>query len=267
MMTRMTGSLIIIKSLRIAGTVYVLLNLGAWAFSEKLIFQPQQPSYADTPDTLKITTQSGEKITAVFLEHPAAKQTLLFSHGNAEDLGSIIPFLSHYRTLGYSILMYDYRGYGTSEGKPSVKNCYEDIEACYRWLTETKGIPPHQIIAQGRSVGGGPATWLAAHFEVGGLIVESSFVSAFRVKTVIPITPWDKFPNLRHIKKVKCPVLVTHGKEDEVLPFWHGQKLFEAAPEPKMNYWIEGAHHNDYAYVAGKEYFDTVQRFLKQCAP
>jgi fermentation-respiration switch protein FrsA (DUF1100 family) len=171
--------------------------------------------------------------------------------------------MKQFQTLGYSVLMYDYRGYGTSEGKPSVKNACQDVEAAYHWLVNEKNIPACKIIVQGRSVGGGPATWLAAHHEVGGLVVESSFTSAFRVKTRWRLLPWDKFDNLKHIRQVKCPVFVMHGREDEILPFWHAEKLYKAAPEPKMNLWIDGAQHNDYAYVAGENYFSSFQSFVE----
>ena len=244
------------------GGTYLLLNLMALLFSEKLIFAPQESSYEHLPNELKIVSGNGEKINAVFLENPDAEYTILFSHGNAEDLGKVLPFMQQFHTLGYSVLIYDYRGYGTSEGSPSVRKTYQDVDAAYRWLVEEKGIGPKTIIAQGRSVGGGPAAWLAAHRMVGGLVLESTFVSAFRVKTIVPITPWDKFNNLRHIKKTTCPVLVMHGREDQVLPFWHGKKLYEAAPGEKTHLWIDEAQHNDYAYVAGSAYFDAFEQFM-----
>jgi len=244
------------------GSIYLLLNLMALLFSEKLIFAPQVPSYEHLPDEVKIISGNSEKINAVYLENPEAEYTILFSHGNAEDLGNVVPFMQQFHESGYSVLMYDYRGYGTSEGSPSVRKAYQDIDAAYRWLVEKKGIDPKTIVSQGRSVGGGPATWLAAHREVGGLVLESTFVSAFRVRTIVPVTPWDKFNNLRHIKQTSCPVLVMHGREDQVLPFWHGKKLYEAAPGEKTHLWIDEAEHNDYAYVAGSDYFDAFEQFM-----
>ena len=246
------------------GGAYLLLNLYALLASNRLIFQPQEPSYTHLPHELKIVSGNGERITAVFLEHPQAKQTILFSHGNAEDMGHMAEFLQQFPALGYSLLMYDYRGYGTSEGKPSEQNAKQDIEAAYRWLVEEKGIDPKSIIVQGRSLGGGPSAWLAAHHEVGGLVLESTFVSTFRVKTIWPLLPWDKFNSLRHVKRVRCPVLVIHGRDDTVIPFWHGQKLYDAAPGKKMHLWIDGARHNDYAYVAGAQYFEAFEAFAQR---
>ncbi|MEN8255562.1 MAG: alpha/beta hydrolase [Verrucomicrobiota bacterium] len=246
------------------GGFYVFLNLLALLFSNWLIFVPQNPSYDHLPNEVRITSGNGEQINAVFLENPQAEYTILFSHGNAEDLGNVVPFMQQFRLLGYSVLMYDYRGYGTSEGSPNIRKTRQDIEAAYRWLTEKKGIAPETIIAHGRSLGGAPATWLAAHHTVGGLVIESTFVSAFRVKVRWPLLPWDKFNTLREIKKTSCPVLVVHGREDKTIPFWHGEKLYAAAPGKKMHLWVDGGHHNDYAYVAGRNYIHTFQTFVEQ---
>ncbi len=108
----------------LSGSIYLLLNLLVFLFAEKLIFMPQTASYTHLPNELNIVSGNGEKITAVYLEAPGAEYTLLFSHGNAEDLGGVLPFMRQFQPLGYSVLMYDYRGYGTSEGSPSVRKTY-----------------------------------------------------------------------------------------------------------------------------------------------
>ncbi len=246
-----------------AGVLYTLFNLYLLLFSNRQIFVPQPPSYTHLPNEVKIESAAGEKINAVYLEQPQAPFTILFSHGNAEDLGNVVPFMRQFHELGYSVLMYDYRGYGTSEGRPSEANAKQDIAAAYRWLVEEKGIAPQTIIVQGRSVGGGPSTWLAANREVGGLVLESTFVAAFRVLTHWPLVPWDRFNNLKEIKKTRCPVLVMHGRNDRIIRFWHGQKLYEAAPGKKMHLWIENGRHNDYAYAAGNDYLGAFQEFIK----
>jgi len=244
------------------GGVYLLLNLYAYLMSDRRIFRPQSPSYTHLPNELKIVSGQGERINAVYLEHPTAKYTLLFSHGNAEDLGNVVPFMQQFYERGYSVLMYEYRGYGTSEGRPATAKAKQDITAAYDWLVQNRRIDPESIISQGRSLGGALATWLAAHRQVGGLIVEISFVSAFRVLTRWPMLPWDKFNSVRSLRHTNCPVLVIHGTADPIIPFWHGQKLYEAAPGPRQHLWIEGGTHYDYVYVAGDEYIGAIQRFL-----
>ena len=111
----------------------------------------------------------------------------------------------------------------------------EDVEAAYAYLVNELGVAPQRIIVLGRSVGSGPATYLASRKPVGALLLESPFVSAFRVVTGIPILPFDKFNNLSRIGQVHCPALVVHGTADRVVAFWHGRKLYEAANEPKLH--------------------------------
>lgn len=254
----------IMKRLLIYGLLYVALNLYAWFRSEQLLFCPQEPSYVHLPNEVKIPTANGEHITAVFLEHSDAKHTILFSHGNAEDLGKVVPFMRQFYEMGFSVLMYDYRGYGTSEGKASTAHVKQDAEAAYHWLVDEKKIAPRSIIIQGRSLGGGVAVWLASRNECGGLISEESFASAIRVKTHWKILPWDKFDSFRSIRRVDCPVLVIHGTDDKLIPLWHAEKVYNAAPEPKRALWIEGGQHNNYVYAAEEKYFTTVRQFIDE---
>lgn len=245
-----------------AGGIYLLLNLYALLISDRILFQPQDPTYLHLPDEIRIPTTDGATLNAVYLENPNAAFTLLFSHGNAEDLGGVLPFMKQFYDMGYSVLMYDYRGYGTSDGSPSYRKVKDDASAAYRWLTEEKKVAPKTIIAHGRSLGGALAVRIAAKHEVGGLIIECSFASAFRVKTGVQLLPWDKFNSEKLIPHVGCPVLVIHGKEDQVIPFSHGVKLYNAAPEQKEHLWIEGAQHMDYAYVAEERYSETISEFI-----
>jgi fermentation-respiration switch protein FrsA (DUF1100 family) len=243
--------------------VYLLLNLFAFLVTDRLLFVPRTSSYQQLPGQVRIRSGSGQFVNAVHLEHPDAEYTLLFSHGNAEDLGNVVPSMMQFFELGYSVLMYDYRGYGTSEGSPSTRHAKEDVTAAYRWLVEVKGVDPRRIISHGRSLGGGVAVWLAAHHEVGGLITEISFASAIRVKTRWKILPWDRFDSLRSIRRVRCPVLVIHATDDEVIPFRHGRMVYEAASEPKHHLWIEGGRHTNYMYIDEQRYLAAIQQFLQ----
>lgn len=241
--------------------VYACIGLYVYFYSDRLIFLPPPASYPDTPNILKLTATNGDRISAIYLPNSSANYTLLYAHGNAEDLGQILPILQHLRELGFAVFAYDYRGYGTSEGKPSERHAYEDIDAAYRYLTQTLNIPATQIIAYGRSVGGGSAIDLASREPLAGLVVESSFVTAFRVMTRIPIFPFDKFANITKIRRVQCPVLVMHGTADRVIPLWHSEQLFEAVQSQKQALWVEGAGHNDLWDVAGDRYANALQTF------
>ena len=240
---------------------YFINMVLAFSFAEKLIFQPQPSSYRDNNEIIKLMTASGEHISAKFFRNPAAEHTILFSHGNAEDLGTASYFLEELKTAGFAVFAYDYRGYGTSEGKPSEKNVYEDAQTAYEYLTNELKIPPEKIIVHGRSLGGAVAIDLAAREKCGGLIVESSFVSAFRVVMKYPILPFDKFESLKKIDRVECPVLFIHGKKDSLIAFWHAEQLIAAANEPKFSLWIDEGDHNN-IYSSGKKvYLEKIRDF------
>ena len=243
--------------------IYTFFCLYVFFVADSKIFLPQPSSYSDTRDILKLTTHDQIQLSAVYRPNPASKYTIMYVHGNAEDLGDIQPILQRLQDIGFSVFAYDYRGYGTSQGKPSERTAYRDIETAYNYLIQQLTVPAQRIIAFGRSVGGGSAVDLAARKPLAGLIMESSFTTAFRVVLPFSILPFDKFRNIDKIKKVTCPVLVMHGKADDIIPFQHGQKLFAAANEPKLSLWVEQAGHNDFMWVAGEQYADSLRKFAQ----
>jgi fermentation-respiration switch protein FrsA (DUF1100 family) len=250
--------------------LYAAFAAFAYFVSDRMIFLPPRASYdAGRLPVVMVPTGEGNgaSIATLHLLNPGATLTLLYSHGNAEDLGQLAPWLEQYRAAGFSVLAFDYRGYGASTGgPPSAAGAVRDMEAVYRHAVGTLGISPSSIVMFGRSVGSGPATELASRLPVGGLVIESGFVSAFRVLTRVALLPFDKFPNLRFIERVRCPVLVIHGTEDEVIGWSHGRRLYEAANGPKQALWVEGAHHNDVALVAGAPYWTALRQFAKTVA-
>ncbi len=242
---------------------YASLALFAWFLSDRLIFLPPSSTYTarDLPVKL-VPVGAVRRIAVLYLPNPAAIHTLIFSHGNGEDLGHNRFFLEALRDAGFAVLAYDYRGYGLSAGgAPGERATYEDIDTVYDYATRELAISPHALVVHGRSVGTGPSVHLAATRPVGGLILESGFTSAFRVLTVVPLLPFDRFPNLRRLREVRVPVLVMHGTRDEVIPYRMGRQLFEAAAEPKASLWIDGAGHNDFAAVAGARYWQALRQF------
>lgn len=253
-----------LKSLIISlALFYLILAIYAVLVSDFLIFRPHASSYTDEVPLFKLKTESGIPFSALYLEVKSAPLTLLFSHGNAEDLGDFVDFLTEWQKRGFSVLAYDYPGYGTSEGRPTTKNAKEAAKAAYIYLVE-QGIRPEQIVVYGRSLGGSLASYTAARYPVGGIILESAFLSAFRVLTYYPILPFDKLIAANDLAHIEVPMLFIHGTKDRTIPFFHGRKLFEAAISPKkQHFWVEGAGHNDLLQVAGESYFDTVEKFLK----
>lgn len=259
---------IVLKS---AAAIYLLLVVLA-IFSDHFIFQPHAAAYdlktlqrtvRGTVQTFEIPCGSGT-LAAAYLPNPEARYTLLYSHGNGEDMGDDLPMLDAYRRAGFAVFAHDYNGYGQSGGRPSEQAVYRDVEAAYNFLTGTLKVPPQRVISFGHSLGAAAAIHLAANRPVAGLIAQAPFLSAFRVLTQVPIVPWDKFNNARTIRNVHCPVLIAQGRRDEVIPFWHGERVFELSNEPKQSLWLDGAGHNDVMLVASERFLDGIQRFSRQ---
>lgn len=252
---------LMVSLLFILAAAYGVMILTGLFLADSMMFQPGPSSYADGPDIIKLPSADGSHISARLLENPAAHYTILFSHGNAEDLGDLSYFLEEFRRHGFAVMAFDYSGYGTSGGRPSERTVLANVEAAYDYLITKRGVPPERIIVWGRSIGSGPSVHLAATRKVGGLVIESGFTSAFRVMTRIRLLPFDRFDNLRGIERISCPLLVIHGRKDEIISFWHGQRLYDAARQPKMQLWVDRAGHNDLVMVAGSAYWEAAQRF------
>ncbi|MDI6738737.1 MAG: alpha/beta hydrolase [Candidatus Edwardsbacteria bacterium] len=249
------------KLLFILGLCYALLFLCARFFAGSMIFFPHPSSYRDTKDIIKLRAADGVTISAIYIPNDSARFVLLYSHGNGEDIGDDLDLLKDLQRSGFSVFAYDYHGYGTSQGKPSEHAVYMDIDAAYASLVDSLQVPPDRIIAFGHSLGGAAAVDMAARKPLAGLIMESSFVTAFRVMTRIPVLPFDKFRNIDKIKHVKCPVLFIHGANDQTIPLWHSQALLKAANQPKRLVTIQNGDHNDLLQIAGSGYFQILNDF------
>jgi alpha-beta hydrolase superfamily lysophospholipase len=251
---RIIRSLVLIPLL-----IYAALFLFAIFYSDRLIFQPPPSSYKDTEKIIKIASKNGAQIAAIYLPNDKARYTILYSHGNAEDIGNSQPIFEDLRNLGFNVLAYDYQGYGTSQGEPTENHAYEDVEAAYNYLTETLGIQSENIIAYGQSLGGAMAIDIASRKQLAGVIVESSFTTAFRVMTRIPILPFDKFRSIDKIDTVRCPVLVIHGMQDGTIAVEHGKALFDRAVEPKRLILVDGVGHVSARVFAPKRFLIAMQ--------
>jgi len=251
-----------LRALRIGVLAYAGLALLFWIVADRLMFQPQAAGYRHSPEMVRIPVD-GDTLAAFWLPAPGARHTVLFSHGNAEDIGDNLAFLEEMRRAGFSVLAYDYRGYGLSTGRPSERRAYRDAEAAFAHLTGALGVPPERVIIHGRSLGGGVSTALAARRPVAGLVLESTFTSIYALVPGVRAFPPDRFRSHARLRGVRAPVLVIHGTRDEVVPFAHGERLLAAAPGPKERLWVEGAGHNDLLHVAGERYWDALRAFAR----
>ncbi|KAM5581103.1 hypothetical protein ABKV19_010364 [Rosa sericea] len=199
-------------------------------------------------DVLKLRTKRGNDVVAVYFKNPAAKLTVLHSHGNAADLGQMYELFSELSLhLRVNLLGYDYSGYGQSTGKPSEQNTYADIEAVYRCLVEKYGAKEEDVILYGQSVGSGPTLDLATRLpRLRAVVLHSPIMSGLRVMYPVKRSYWfDIYKNIDKIPLVNCAVLVIHGTADDVVDWSHGKQLWEHCKEKYEPLWIKGGNHCD----------------------
>jgi len=203
------------------------------------------------------------------LRRPSSEMTVLVCHGNGGNIGHSLGSLGLLSNLGLGCLAFDYRGYGHSSGRPTEAGMYLDAQAAYDWLTGAKGIPPEQIVLLGRSLGASVAAHLAGRVRVAGLVAESAFTSyvdmAVRFYPCLPVRLFRRFlfryDTLAYIKDVRCPVMVLHSREDELVPFVFATRLFEAAHEPKQFVELVG-NHNEGFLLSGAVYTGAWRNWL-----
>jgi fermentation-respiration switch protein FrsA (DUF1100 family) len=247
-------------------SAYLLLVVAAPMLVAGMLYYPQMASRLAPEGARRIPMPGGGHIAVLHLPNAQARYTLWFFHGNAEALGDLEPLLRSMRDAGFSVFAFDYPGYGVSDGKPSETALYAASRVARAYLREELKVSAAQTLIYGRSLGSGPAVQMATEERAGGLVIQSGFMSAFRVATRIPLLPFDQFKNLAKLPRVKSPVLVIHGERDEVISFAHGEKLFAAAAEPKRKLWVAGAGHNNLVEVAGQRFWTTLREFSDVCA-
>lgn len=266
---RVRRFIIIIAVAIVAG--YIAVCLGLFLAQRHVIYFPPT-GYRLTPgdvglryEDLTLTSDDGLALAAWQVPRDGARTTVLFCHGNAENMSDLCSSLKTLHQLGHSVLIFDYRGYGRSTGEPSEAGLYRDAEAAWRYLTEVQGLPPDRIVLLGRSLGGAVAIDLAARHPPAALVVECTFASLVDIgQRQYPLLPvnWlcrDRFESIRKIPQVSCPKLFLHGTADELIPLEDARRLFAAAPEPKQFIETPG-QHND----AGFEYSSHYTRLLAE---
>jgi fermentation-respiration switch protein FrsA (DUF1100 family) len=242
-------------------------------FERAFIFYPERHLFAfpsdegmDYQDVI-LQGRDGIRIHGWFIPG-RGKGVVLFFHGNG---GNISHRIEKTRLLLYpeiSSLMIDYHGYGRSHGNPSEKACYLDALTSWEYLVSGRHFESNQIILFGESLGGAVAVDLATRRDVGAMILESTFpnigVVANRFLPGLSFLLKRKFDSLSKISGVHVPLLQLHGDQDDLVPFELGQRLFEAANEPKEFFTIKGAHHNDTYEMGGEAYFQTIHQFINR---
>jgi fermentation-respiration switch protein FrsA (DUF1100 family) len=262
-------------AVRIAAIAYAALAFLVYLRQASLVYHPLRALEA-TPahygldfEDLHLTAEDGVSIHAWFIPAPEARGTLLICHGNAGNISHRLQAIQFYRSLGLDVLIFDYRGFGQSGGRPSEKGTYRDARAAWNYLTETRGIPPRRIVVFGRSLGGPIAARLAQEEEPAALWLEATFVSiptlAAQLYPYLPVK-WlcrFRYDALEAMRQARCPVLVAHSAADEMIPFSHGCRLFVAAPEPKEFIDLSGSHNDGETFFTA-DYRRKLNAFLER---
>jgi fermentation-respiration switch protein FrsA (DUF1100 family) len=243
-------------------------------FETRFIYFPSRAHEA-TPAGLGLpseevlfTAEDGVRLHGWFLPVRGARWTVLLSHGNAGNISHRLDRTLFLQTrLGASVLLYDYRGYGRSEGSPDEPGTYRDARAAYRYLVERRRVPPERLVLFGESLGSAVSLDLALAHPAAALILEAPFTSVpamARTTIFFPLAPFvrTRYDNLEKVGRLRMPLLVLQGDHDEVVPFAQGRRLFEAAPGPKRFFAIPGAGHNDTFLVGGDAYWQAIADFL-----
>jgi hypothetical protein len=246
----------------------------------KLIYFPQR-NHEVTPrqlglafEDLNLTAEDGVRIHAWHLPAREPRWTVLFAHGNGGNISHRLDRALLLQTkLRASVLLFDYRGYGRSEGSPDEEGTYRDARAAHRWLVEERRTPLDRLVVFGESLGSAVALDLALGRPCRALVLESPFASvpamARAVYPFLPLWPFvrTRYDNEAKVPRLRVPLLVLHGDRDEVVPFAQGRSVFEAAPGPKRFHAISGAGHNDTYIVGGDAYWAAVLDFLATLPP
>lgn len=254
---------------------YAIFAGALYVYQEQFVYLPERV-LAATPrergldyEAVRFTSADGVRLSGWFIPAPNARATLLFFHGNAGNISHRLESIRQFHRLRLSVFIFDYRGYGESEGAPTETGTYRDAEAAQRYLVEERGLAPTRLVYFGRSLGGAIAAWLAVRRPPHALIVESAFTSVPDIGAEIyPWLPVRSLARLRYatqesLRSVHVPVLVVHSREDEIIPFHHGVALHDAANAPKELLEIRGGHNDGY-WVSGDRYIRGLDAFLRR---
>lgn len=272
-----------------ARRLLTLLLLGATLLSPPTGFAAMEHHFIFFPDRHLVATPAaaglayeevwfaaadGVKLHGWYVPGKPGGPVLLFCHGNAGNISHRVDNLWHFHRLGLSVLIFDYRGYGRSEGRASEQGTYDDGRGALAWL-HGRGWQPQQMIYFGRSLGAGIAVQLALETPPGALVLETPFPSIAAMgwhhnPILYLLLGWAldaRYDSFNKISRVNAPLLLFQGDRDSIVPEPMARRLFERANEPKSYHLIRGADHNNTYDVGGEAYWQQWRQFLQQHFP
>lgn len=263
--------------LGILAAVFGGLSLLLYIFQSRLIFYPETgreiiatPVQLGMPyEDIHLITADGISLHGWFIPAAKPRGTVLFLHGNAGNISHRLDSVQMFHRLGYSTLIFDYRGYGNSGGTPTEQGTYRDAAAAWRYLTEQRHLPACRIVLFGESMGGAIAAQLASVQKPAALVIASSFTSVPDLaQQIYPYLParWlarIHYDTREYLKSVTAPVLIAHSPQDDIIPFEHGRALFAAANPPKRFLELAGGHNDGFIFMR-EAWVKVLEDFLDQ---
>ena len=273
-MARMGWNVLISVVLAYAAVVALV-----FVFQTRLVYYPGiGRDVAVTPqvyglafEPAEIRTADGESLHGWWVPADHARGTVLLLHGNAGNISHRLDYLLMFNRLGHSTFIIDYRGYGRSTGAPSEEGTYRDAEAAWDYLRQARSVRQQDLVIVGESLGGGVATWLAAKVPPRALVLLSTFTSmndlGAEIYWFLPVRFISRmrYDNLRNLERIKAPLFIAHSRDDEIVPYAHGRRLFDAAREPKEFLEMRGGH-NEGLVFSRKEWMARLGSFLERYA-
>ena len=250
--------------------IYFFVLISTYIFQRNLLYHPTENNYSGdqilvSVEKIKIKTQDDIELISWFHNKNLNNyKTILFLHGNAGSLENRIHKINHFQSMNINFLIIAWRGFSGNEGKPTEKGLYEDAESAIKWL-KSKGIKENNIIIYGESLGTGVATEIAQNKNFAGIILESPFTSMIDAgKDKYPYLPVrlllkDKYESDKKIKNINSPILIMHGKVDNIVPFHMGKKMYELANEPKYSYFSE---YDDHMMEFNEKLLKALKKFI-----
>ena len=264
----------------IVALAYGLLLVFVAAYQNRLLYLPDiaGPGLAATPadiglpfEDVRFETSDGVTLHGWFVPARGARQVVLHTHGNGGNISHRLDLLQLLHGMGFSVLLFDYRGYGLSQGRPTEAGTYLDAEAAWRYLVEQRGYAPGDIILMGHSLGAAVAAHLAQHVKPRALILESPFTSVPDVAAhhywFLPARWLSRFryATVEYVRAVEAPVLVMHSPDDRIVPIELGHEVFRNAREPKAFCELTGGHNRS-LFLDAEHYVGALRRFLTEHA-
>jgi pimeloyl-ACP methyl ester carboxylesterase len=271
-MTEIVATFTILVAAYAALVLYLYIGQGGKMYLPDLPTRELHASPADIDlpyDNVWLRTEDGLKLHAWYVPAERERAAVLYFHGNSGNISQRLESIQIFHDLQLSVLLFDYRGFGQSEGRPSEQGTQRDALAAWTYLVQQRRVAPQRLVFLGRSLGAAMAAWLATQRAVAALVVESTFTSvpdlAAELYWWLPARRLARFEyaTRKYLTAVHCPVLVVHSPEDEIIPYWHGEALFAAAPEPKQWLQLNGGHENGFIQ-SGEHYIRGLDRFLSR---